>query len=707
MIKKLIVSLLLVILILVGCDGKKAEEKNIEESQIEKNDVNSDLTEKLDTVNESNEDLNELVDEQIDEESDFQKNEVLVVVDILNVRSDYNISSAIVSKLKKDDIVTIIDSDLDDENNTWYKIEYMKDNYAWIASWFCLDVYRVSTVEEFNESIDSNRIIILAPEMAELDIQVPTIIGVENLIIEGNIEEAQKMFTSRVETVLVFKESTNVTLRGLDIGHETEKGCIGDVIDLENCENFVIENSILFGCGYTGIKMVNSKASLIKSRVWDCYGSGFSLDSTSKLNIESSLIDKLPAVFDDFQYDLSEANIIINNSIIDSQLIDGAFYNDQMWRQGIGLYKLNLDYFNIRFNNSVYIPFSVDEIDLMKNNIGSLISIKSDQFSRVKVYPTNEGYYNLEIFIEYSKIEDKSKENLEKIILDISNEIKDLGFLSFDKIHGKIMNKSEQCATWEWSNDSNELLDFKVFYKYTEAFWGIESIDLKAYIDKIIDIPESYEYDLEAIILPSVLENGNIIHSAVYDCIRFVGDFPEYFGTFMSLEYNQTSDNIIIKIDKKSIDTFNKSNTIVNEVMADYDKMFQLLISREEYIGNVDSVYDYVYELSKEEVIFVENTIKKVMTEKMQRSFKERIGLEQVEGIIYSKDSLYDIQLEENGFILSFYVNDDLHVYYQNVYIMTNHKVIFVKEDGLYKMDQYTEMHLIDRESDWNLENDM
>lgn len=81
--------------------------------------------------------------------------------------------------------------------------------------------------------------------------------GLDGLTITGSEDGTTEIVTEYpYADVLNFNTCTNITLRGLTMGHTVERGfCTGDVLEFDCCENIVLSELDLYGCGTYGIVM--------------------------------------------------------------------------------------------------------------------------------------------------------------------------------------------------------------------------------------------------------------------------------------------------------------------------------------------------------------------------------------------------------------------------------------------------------------------
>lgn len=99
---------------------------------------------------------------------------------------------------------------------------------------------------------------------------------VENLTIRSESNEMVDLLVSpSYADVLSFKDSQNIILEGINAGHGPDKGyCTGGVLNLEDCKNVYINNSVFFGCGTEGVTLSNVDGFVFdNSVIEDCsYG---------------------------------------------------------------------------------------------------------------------------------------------------------------------------------------------------------------------------------------------------------------------------------------------------------------------------------------------------------------------------------------------------------------------------------------------------
>ncbi len=191
---------------------------------------------------------------------------------------------------------------------------------------------RVSTVEEFLEAIGSDTCIILEAElldfstseeyqtlmehsddfmaddpsyypmgtlnrywMNEYDGPSLIIYDVTNLTIKAEGEDRRAHTLSavpRYADVLTFENCSGITLSGFTAGHTIEPGqCTGGVFRLLGCEDVLIENCGMYGCGTEGVCAEDSRnIQIVNSEIYECSYTGIDLNSCDNVAISGTLI---------------------------------------------------------------------------------------------------------------------------------------------------------------------------------------------------------------------------------------------------------------------------------------------------------------------------------------------------------------------------------------------------------------------------------
>lgn len=121
------------------------------------------------------------------------------------------------------------------------------------------------------------------------------ITSVPNLTIraDGSDRKAHTISaTPRYANVLTFENCDAVTLSGFTAGHTKEPGyCMGGVIELRDCSNFLVDNCGLFGCGTIGVEASNVRdLQVVDSEIYECSFYGIRLDSCANVSISGTTI---------------------------------------------------------------------------------------------------------------------------------------------------------------------------------------------------------------------------------------------------------------------------------------------------------------------------------------------------------------------------------------------------------------------------------
>lgn len=96
----------------------------------------------------------------------------------------------------------------------------------------------------------------------------------------------------RYANVLTFENCSAITLCGFTGGHTEEPGyCLGGVFQLRNCEDVLVENCGMFGCGTMGVNAMNTlNLQVINSEIYECSVTGIELSSCENVTIAGTLI---------------------------------------------------------------------------------------------------------------------------------------------------------------------------------------------------------------------------------------------------------------------------------------------------------------------------------------------------------------------------------------------------------------------------------
>lgn len=168
----------------------------------------------------------------------------------------------------------------------------------------------VSTVDEFLAAIGPNREIILEEKLYDLstargygetsgeyyywewphDGPALVISGAENLTIrsaDGDTDSCTISAIPRYADVLTFVHCDNLLLSGFTAGHTVQPGiCAGGVLKFRDCDNILVEQCGLFGCGILGIQASDcADLEVADSEIYECSEGGLMLERVSGVNI--------------------------------------------------------------------------------------------------------------------------------------------------------------------------------------------------------------------------------------------------------------------------------------------------------------------------------------------------------------------------------------------------------------------------------------
>lgn len=185
----------------------------------------------------------------------------------------------------------------EDEHTEPVKFVYLRKDskeYADRENYFYFNTVTVSNINELVKNLNKNTRIILKEGTYNFsDINEEGQLSDENdYYSQKNIEnclfykshirlEAQEgaavniLTESPNDNVLEFDGGSDISLKGLTIGHDVEKGdCMGNVLSFSSCDLVKIEDCYLFGCGTYGINTQEvSDLKVVNTQIYDCtYG---------------------------------------------------------------------------------------------------------------------------------------------------------------------------------------------------------------------------------------------------------------------------------------------------------------------------------------------------------------------------------------------------------------------------------------------------
>ena len=116
---------------------------------------------------------------------------------------------------------------------------------------------------------------------------------VSTLTIRGSGEDHNANVISsvpRYSDVLNFFNCSNIMVTGLTAGHTEEPSyCAGGVLFFMNCQDILVEDCGLFGCGTLGVKAESSKnIQIINNDIYDCTVGGVELTNCDDVNVDGN-----------------------------------------------------------------------------------------------------------------------------------------------------------------------------------------------------------------------------------------------------------------------------------------------------------------------------------------------------------------------------------------------------------------------------------
>ncbi len=226
---------------------------------------------------------------------------------------------------------------------------------------------RVSNVEDFLKAIASDTCIILEAELLDFSTAqsyqraakdfeantdlIPTyrdadasnyywvnnfdgpslvIENVSNLTIKAEGEDRKAHTLSavpRYADVLTFENCAAITLQGFTAGHTIEPGyCLGGVFKLRNCEDILIDNCGMFGCGTMGVNAEYAKnIQVVNSEIYECSVAGIELTGCENVAISGTLIRDIGDEYGPMNHFRFYDN---TNVTLDGEPLDGNYHGN-------------------------------------------------------------------------------------------------------------------------------------------------------------------------------------------------------------------------------------------------------------------------------------------------------------------------------------------------------------------------------------------
>lgn len=171
---------------------------------------------------------------------------------------------------------------------------------------------RVTTADQFLAAIGPNTEIVLDAEILDLstakdygtgcgsyyywseEFDGPSLIisDVDNLVIRsesGDVKDCTLSAVPRYANVLSFRRCSNVTLSGFTAGHTVEPGyCMGGVLYFRDCDNILVDNCGLYGCGILGVQADLCGGITVKDcDIYECSYGGIQMGEVMGVVIEN------------------------------------------------------------------------------------------------------------------------------------------------------------------------------------------------------------------------------------------------------------------------------------------------------------------------------------------------------------------------------------------------------------------------------------
>ncbi|MCR4690238.1 MAG: right-handed parallel beta-helix repeat-containing protein [Lachnospiraceae bacterium] len=259
------------------------------------------------------------------------------------------------------------------------------------------DTVTVSSAEELLNNIQNNRKIVLKKGKYDLT-SVPTdkvnnkyvkgefnsifsVEGVSNLCVEAEDgAEVEITVTDPYIPVITFSNGTNITIRGLTVGHDVEPGyCAGSVIQMSGINGGKIDKCKLYGCGTYGVD-ANScyEMEITDCDIYECSYGLLNLMEVSTLNVKNCTLR-----------DSREFSMISVSSGYDIHFEDCKFENnrasaDNSYFVELGEYD-DVSFKNCKFTGNEYNVFSNYEVKMENCSVENNIAKYSDIISTQKI----------------------------------------------------------------------------------------------------------------------------------------------------------------------------------------------------------------------------------------------------------------------------------------------------------------------------------
>jgi len=207
------------------------------------------------------------------------------------------------------------------------------------------EVYRVKNATEFILALGDNRIIILetgpAYNISEgfrddmvwafingedkisvgVDYDGPSLVlnQIENLTIRSEGSRPLRLLSEATHSfVLTFEQCKNISIINLEIGHAPEQGaCDGGVLEFIKCQDILVQQCRLFGCGTEGIRSNECRNLRCEdSDIYDCSDYIFTIHRSSKIFFSGCHFYDVNAYRDLIVVDAATREVVLENCVM-------------------------------------------------------------------------------------------------------------------------------------------------------------------------------------------------------------------------------------------------------------------------------------------------------------------------------------------------------------------------------------------------------
>ena len=207
------------------------------------------------------------------------------------------------------------------------------------------EVYRVKNVQEFLMALGSNRVIILESGPAynisegfrndevmdfvnktdqiglgyNYDGVTLVLEKVENLSIRGEGNRPLRLLSEPThDFVITLEQCKDISIINLEMGHSPKQGeCEGGVIRLNKCENILVQQCRMFGCGTEGIQCNETRNLRCEdSDIYDCNDYIFTVHRSSKITYSGCHFYDVSAYRELISIDAATREVLLENCVI-------------------------------------------------------------------------------------------------------------------------------------------------------------------------------------------------------------------------------------------------------------------------------------------------------------------------------------------------------------------------------------------------------